>query len=93
MRLALGDAAPFYRDAPEAEEPRVSGTRAVQAFLREALPNVSEPALMLAGDVIAMSLTEVGERVSEIPLTDEEIRAYADALADMFCAYLERLRR
>ncbi len=92
MRLALGDAAPFYRDAPEAEEPRVSGARAVQAFLREALPNVSEPACMLAGDVIAMSLSEVGERVSEIPLTDEERRAYADALADMFCAYLERLR-
>jgi AcrR family transcriptional regulator len=93
MRLALADAAPLYRDAPEAEEPRVSGTRALQAFLHGALPEVPEPARLLAGEVIAMTLGEVGERISERPRTEEEIRAYADALADMFCAYLERLRR
>ncbi|MEJ0017101.1 MAG: TetR family transcriptional regulator [Acetobacteraceae bacterium] len=92
MRLALGDAEPFYRNAPEAEEPRVSGTRAIQAFLQDVLPDVPEPVRMRAGDVIAISLSEVGERLSERSSTDVEIQAYADTLADMFCAYLEHLQ-
>jgi AcrR family transcriptional regulator len=37
MRVALNDAAPLYRDAPEAREARASGERAMQVFLREAL--------------------------------------------------------
>ncbi len=93
MRLALGDAAPLYRDAPEAEEPRVAGTRIIQTFLREMLPDVPPATLTLAGDLIAMSLSEVGECISEKPRTDEEVYAYANALADMFCAYLEHLGR
>ncbi len=32
MRLALNDAAPFYRDAPEAKEAKASGPRTVQIF-------------------------------------------------------------
>ena len=38
MRVALDDAAPLYRDAPEAQEARASGDRTVQVFMREALP-------------------------------------------------------
>ena len=93
MRVALGDAASFYRDAPEAEEPRVSGTRAVQAFLREALPDVPEPMRMRSGEVIAIALGEVGERLSEKLRSEGEIQAYADALADMLCAYVAFLGR
>jgi AcrR family transcriptional regulator len=42
MRTALNDAAPLYRDAPEAEEARVSGTDIVLNFMREALPEASQ---------------------------------------------------
>ncbi len=49
------------------------------------------PSAHLAGDLMKTTLSEVGSSFSEIPRTPEEIHAYADALADMFGAYLERL--
>jgi AcrR family transcriptional regulator len=88
MRVALNDAAPLYRDAPEAQEARASGERTVQVFMREALPGASEAARRLAGDLITTTLSEVGKQFSESPRTPAEIEAYADAMADMFCAYL-----
>ena len=91
MRTALGDAAPLYRDAPEAEAPRTAGERIMQAFLCEALPEAPEAARLLAGEVMAMALGEVGERISERPRSEAEIAAYAEALACMLCAYLARL--
>ncbi|MCJ2074006.1 TetR family transcriptional regulator [Methylobacterium sp. J-030] len=91
MRVALGDAAPLYRDAPEAEEPRAAGTRAIQAFLREAVPDLTEPACRIAGDLIAMTLSAVGEAISERALRDDQIAAYADGMADMLSAYLSGL--
>lgn len=91
IRLALNDAAPLYRDAPEAREARASGDGIVQAFMREALPGASETARELAGDLITTTLNQVGKRFSETPRPPAEIAAYADAMADMFCAYLAGL--
>lgn len=92
VRVALGDAAPFYRNAPEAREARASCDRAFQMFMQEALPNAPE-ARALAGDIITTTLTTVAKHFSESPRTSEEIEAYADAMADMFCAYLRTLER
>jgi len=88
VRVALDDAAPLYRDAPEARDAKESGTRTVQAFMREALPNASEATRALAGDLITTTLSAVGKQFSETPRTSAEIEVYADAVADMFCAYL-----
>ena len=88
MRVALNDAAPLYRDAPEAEEARASGDRTIELFMQEALPKASQATRALAGDLITTTLSEVGKRFSETPQTPEEIEAYAEAMADMFCAYL-----
>ena len=93
MRVALNDAAPLYRDAPEAREARASGDRTVQFFMREALPEASEATRALAADLIASTLSKVGKHFSERPRTSAEIEAYADAMANMFCAYLEGLAR
>jgi AcrR family transcriptional regulator len=93
MRVALNDAAPLYRDAPEAREARASGGRTVRAFMREALPEASEAVRALAGDLITTTLSKVGKHVSETPRSAAEIEAYADALADMLCAYLASLDR
>src|SRR5580698_3873119 len=41
VRVALDDAAPLYRSAPEAWEARASADRTVQAFMQEALPKAS----------------------------------------------------
>jgi len=91
MRVALNDAAPLYRDAPEAREARASGDRAMQLFMREALPEAAESTRVLAASLITMTLSRVGKRFSESPRNLQEIEAYADAMADMFCAYLTRL--
>lgn len=91
MRIALNDAAPLYRDAPEAQEVRVSGNRAFQAFMQEALPAAPEAARILAGDLITTTLSAAGKSFSESPRTPAEIKAYADAMSDMFCAYLKSL--
>ena len=93
MRTALNDAAPLYRDAPEAQEARVSGTETVRDFMREALPDTVEGVRVQAGDLITLTLKEVAKAFSETPRTDAEITAHADAMADMFTAYLDSIRR
>jgi AcrR family transcriptional regulator len=92
IRVALNDAAPLYRDAPEAKEARVSGTRAVDVFMREALPKASRAARAVAGELITSTLSAAGKNFSESPRAAAQIDTYADAMADMFCAYLESLR-
>ena len=92
MRVALDDAAPLYRDAPEAQEARASGYRTVQVFMQEVLPKASEATRALASDLITTTLSAVGKQFSESPRTAAEIEAYAEAMADMFCAYLEDLK-
>ena len=93
VRTALGDAAPLYRDAPEADEARASGSHVILDFMKEALPGVDEPTVALAADLIETTLTQVGGSFSETERTGDEIVAYADAMADMLCGYLARLSR
>jgi len=91
MRVALNDAAPLYRDAPEARRAQRSGSRTVQAFLREALPGAADDRRLLAGELITATLSQVGKQFSETPRTPAEIEAFSAAMADMFCAYLQTL--
>ncbi len=91
MRVALSDAAPLYRDAPEAREVRAEEDDPIRAFMSEALPRVPEETRALAGDLIGATLSAVGKSFSESPRTAAEVEAYADAMADMFCAYLQGL--
>jgi len=92
MRVALGDAEPLYRGAPEARRLRLAVAKTARAFMREALPHVLEPERMVAADVIMMSMTAVGKQVSEAGYASSAIDAHARAMGDMFCAYLESLR-
>jgi len=91
VRGALDDAAPLYRDAPEAQAARLSGTRTLRNFMLELMPGVPQDQRDLAGDLIASTLKQVGKAFSETPRTSAEIEAYADAMADMFAAYLASL--
>jgi AcrR family transcriptional regulator len=92
MRVALSDAAPLYRDAPEAKSARASGSRAVQVFMRAALPNAPRATRTLAGNLIITTLSTVGQQFSESPRTRVEIETYATAMADMFLRVPERYR-
>jgi AcrR family transcriptional regulator len=91
MRVALNDAAPLYRDAPEAQAARAGGADIIEVFMREVLPKAPDATRALAGDLISTTLGEVGKSFSETPRTEDEIQAYAEAMADMFCAYLRSL--
>ncbi|GAA0769660.1 TetR family transcriptional regulator [Ideonella azotifigens] len=91
VRTALAAAAPLYRDAPEAHEARASGNRTVQRFMAEALPSASKATRTLAAELITTTLGAVGKEFSESPRTPREIKSYANAMADMFCAYLGSL--
>lgn len=92
LRVALNDAAPLYRNAPEAKEGKTAGNQAIRKFIQEALAEVSDEARLLAGELIMTTLYSVGKRFSEQPRTPAEIEAYAEAMADMFCAYLRACR-
>jgi hypothetical protein len=61
--------------------------------MQEALPETSEVVRALAGDLITTTLSAVGKQFSETRRTPAEIEAYADAMADMLCAYLRDLER
>jgi AcrR family transcriptional regulator len=91
MRVALNDAAPLYRNAPEAREARAAGDRTLQTFMVEALPKASEATRILAAGLITTTLSKVGKQFSESSRSPAEIETYAGAMADMFCAYLESL--
>ncbi len=57
------------------------------------LPNAPQRDRELATDLVAATLSQVGKRFSETPHSAAEIEAYADAMADMFHAYLTSLKR
>jgi AcrR family transcriptional regulator len=93
MRLALGDAAPFYRDAPEAQEPQTSSTRMMQLFVEEVLPQAPQASRDIVADVIMMTMSAVGKQISIAHRGAGEVEVYANAVADMLCAYLEKRTR
>jgi len=91
VRVALNDAAPLYRDAPEAQEARGAADDIIEQFMREALPDASDAIRTMAGDLIMTTMSTVGKDFSEAAHDENEISAFADAMSDMFCAYLRSL--
>jgi AcrR family transcriptional regulator len=88
VRNALDDAAPLYRDAPEAKATKATAHATFQHFMEEALPGLSETHRAVVAHLLKTTLSEVGKHFSETPRSAPEIEVYADALADMFCSYL-----
>jgi len=62
MRVALNDAAPLYREAPEAQAARAAGQRTVQVFMWEALPKATEAVRELAGVLITTTLSDAARQ-------------------------------
>lgn len=91
LRVALADAAPYYRDATLDEDPRDRATQVFRNFMDEALPDVPMERRDVAMTILKMTMSETGKRISEEQPLAERIDVYADAVADMFCAYLDSL--
>ncbi|HCR1545546.1 TPA: hypothetical protein ONA86_005900 [Pseudomonas aeruginosa] len=64
-----------------------------ERFMDETLPDAPQHDRILAGDLITTTQSCVGKQFSTTPRSNEEIQIYADALADMLCAYLCKLQR
>lgn len=91
LRGALHDAAPLYRDTPEAHEVRAAGKQIFETFMLELLPEASEPIRAQACDLIRRTLSSVGKDFSGNPRTEVEVTVCANGMADMFCAYIAAL--
>ncbi|HEY4057837.1 MAG TPA: TetR family transcriptional regulator [Kofleriaceae bacterium] len=89
MRTALDDAAPLYRDSPEAKAAKADSP--MLAFIAEVLPRAASKVRATAAELIKTTMGHGGKAFSETPRTAAEITAYSDAMADMFCAYLRSL--
>jgi hypothetical protein len=83
----------LYRDAPEAKAAHASADLAVQSFMKEVLPHAPRSTRLAASNLIKSVLTAAGKQFSESPRTADEIKAYSSSMADMFSAYLQRLKR
>ena len=92
VRIALDDAAPLYRHAPEAHQAREAGAEAIRRFMEEVLPDADDEKRRRVGDLIKTTMSTVGKTFSQTPRTATEIADYSEAMADMFCAYLEQSR-
>lgn len=91
MRQTLEDAAPLYRDAPEARATRALDKAPVMAFLSEAPPHAGPERLHIAGDIMVGTLKAMGKALSHSEERHDEIAERREALADMLCAYLATL--
>jgi AcrR family transcriptional regulator len=93
LRIALDDAAPAYRDAPEARKQAREGNAIVGAFIAAASPHANRSQRAFAAELVFATMSALGKQVSERHHTRAEIDAWADAVSDMLLAYLTSLGR
>jgi AcrR family transcriptional regulator len=88
LRVALADAAPLYRHAPESLKHRSAGQAQGIAFMGEALPRADQVQREFCADLLVTTMSAVGKAVSEQGRSMDNVDAFAMAMADMFCGYL-----
>ena len=89
FRSALEEAAPLYREAPEARAHAEEGRQLMERFMRDALPGASARERAFAADLVGLVMSSAGKRISGQNRSRAEVDALAVAIGDMFCAYLE----
>ena len=60
--------------------------------MTEVLPKASKSTRLVACELIKTILSTAGKEFSEKPRSPKQIKTFANAMADMFCAYLEKLQ-
>lgn len=91
LRVALSDAAPLYRDAPETREHHRDASHRFLAFMRELLPDVPTKERNFAMGLIKTAMSAIGKTVSEESHPRAHVDRLAQATGDMFCAYLQQV--
>ena len=93
FRSALEAAAPLYREAPEAAAHADEGRHLMERFMKDALPGASARERAFAADLMGNVMSATGKTISVQNRSRSEVDALADAVGDMFCAYLARPSR
>ncbi|MFT3922139.1 MAG: TetR family transcriptional regulator [Myxococcales bacterium] len=93
LRRALGDAAPLYRDSPQAREKRRRGMPVLVRFVEELAPRLPPRKRAFASELLVALMTSLGKQVSESDRSPQQVEAWAEAAADMFLAYLIQSQR
>lgn len=88
LRRALADAAPLYRDAPQAKDERERSLPRLAALIDEVAPGLTSRRRAFAVELYLTTMSAIGKQVSEAGYTPAEVDAWATAAADMFLAYL-----
>ena len=88
FRGALEDAAPLYREAPEARAHIQEGRELMQRFVANAIPNAPANERAHAADLIGTVMSAVGHAISSQGRPRAQVDRFAVAIGDMLCAYL-----
>jgi AcrR family transcriptional regulator len=91
FRVALADAAPMYRDAPESKTHSSEHAKRFLKFVTEALPHADNQQRAFCADLIKTMISAIGEKISEQERTAGNVEQVAAAVGDMLCAYLQKL--
>jgi AcrR family transcriptional regulator len=89
FRSALEEAAPLYREAPEASAHAEEGRHLMERFMKDALPGTSARERAFAADLVGIVMSSAGKMISVQNRSRAEVDALAVAIGDMFCAYLQ----
>lgn len=89
FRRALEDAAPLYRESPEARAHREEGRRLMESFMKDALPGASARDHAFAADLVGLVMSSTGKAVSGQNRSRCSIDELAVAVGEMLCTYLE----
>lgn len=88
FRSALEEAAPLYREAPEARAHAAEGRHMMERFMKDALPRASARERVFAADLIGTVMSSTGKAVSSGNRSPSQVDELAAAVGEMFCAYL-----
>jgi AcrR family transcriptional regulator len=91
FRVALADAAPMYRNVPEAKRHKDEHSRQFLEFVAAALPRADKRQHAFCADLMLTTISSLGEKISEQGRSAENIERFAAAVGDMLCAYFERI--
>jgi AcrR family transcriptional regulator len=87
LRVALEDAAPLYRAAPEAQVHRKNANRFVESFVAELFPAASKKERVFAMDVLKTTMSAISKQISEEGRTRAEVETFTDVVGDMIASY------
>jgi hypothetical protein len=89
FRSALEEAAPLYREAPEAHAHSEEGRRLMERLMSDALPRVATRDRAFAAGSIGTVMSSAGKAISSQNRSRSQVDELAAAVGEMFCVYLK----